>query len=446
VYFIVVGILLLFRIGLFTYFVLTDGQYHVPDSTVYIDLAHNLLEHQAFSLSSQPPFEVNFFRTPGYPLFLAAASYLGVGDPYWIVFWQELIYCITLWFFYRYGLPIFGKTITRATLLFLLIEPGGLAFPIIFYSETLFLPFFVLGVLLIGYYLKTFNWRFIVMSGVIMGLGILIRPALQYFPVIVAFTLIAFNYRQRRCWIHSGLLLLTVSFTVSPWLIHNHQLSGKMFLSGQQNNMFAKYHVPRIWSITKNIPFSEGQSIMKNKIESSIKQKEKLQQRSLTMVEIFDIQKSMALNELKHYPYVYAKQWFIGCLRAMVGLHLPTLNTALKIPKYAPSLHDIKGYGFLSKLNKFLQQQPLHIIFLLIFRGLIALFALLGALAIIKSKNCFLWILVLVNFYFICMAGPMADSRFRFPVESFWFIQACYGFIWGFSSFKKTPSKEIIYY
>lgn len=442
-YFAIVGFILLCRIGLLIYFILIEGQYLVPDSHIYIDLAKNLVEHQVFSSSLQPPFNANFFRTPGYPFFLAICEYVGFGKPYWIVFWQEFIYCFTLGLFYRYSLLLFGKKITRISLLFLLIEPGGLAFPMIFYSEALFLPFFILGLLFIGHYLLNFNWYYLIFSGLLMGMGILIRPALQYFPLIIVFSIILFNFRNRQCWLHSGLLLLTVILTVSPWLAHNYHHSGKLFLSGQQNNMFANYHVPRVWSVVKNISFSEGQKIMKNKVNASINQKEKHREYPLTEVEAFGVQKDVAFTELKKYPYAYGKQWIAGSLRAMVGLHLPTLKTALKIPKNAPYLNDIRENTFLSQIWEFLKQQPLHIILFLIIRGIIAVFALLGVIAVINSKNPFLWIVMLANFYFICMAGPMADSRFRFPVESFWFIQACYGLTWMFSYVKTFNRKPL---
>jgi hypothetical protein len=274
-----------------------------------------------------------------------------------------------------------------------------------------------------------------------MGIGILIRPALQYLPIIIAFSIILFNYHRRQHWYHSGLLLLTVMLTISPWLAHNYHHSGKLFLSGQQNNMFANYHVPRVWAVTKNISFSEGQKIIKSKIDASIHQKAKQQGRPLTEVESFGVQKDVAFTELKKHPYVYGKQWIAGAIRAMVGLHIPTLKSALKIPKDAPYLNDIKEHTFILQILVFLKQQPSHIIFLLLIRGTIALFALLGVVEIINRKNCFLWILMLTNFYFISMAGPMADSRFRFPVESFWFIQASYGLIWVLSYFKKYQKK-----
>lgn len=51
------------------------------DGRVYTQLAVNLLEHNAFSLKTEPPFDPTLVRLPGYPLFVAAVySIFGHGN------------------------------------------------------------------------------------------------------------------------------------------------------------------------------------------------------------------------------------------------------------------------------------------------------------------------------------------------------------------------------
>lgn len=419
------------------YFVLVEGQYLVSDSSEYINLAKNLLDHQVFSSVLQSPLELNFFRTPGYPFFLVLCKVLGLGNPYVTVLIQEIIYCLSLFLFYRIGKPLFGEKMVRVSLLFLLIEPGGLTFPKLFYSETIFIPFLIIGIFLTGYYLKKFNSKYLMLSGFFLGVGIIIRPALQYFPLVIALTIITFNFNRKQCWVHSGVFLLIVALIISPWLIRNYHYSGKVFLSGQASNMFANYHVPLLWEQTKNMSFWDGQKIIKSRVKDSIQKKSQLLGRPLSKVEKFQAQKKEAFNALMQEPYIYARQWGAGTFRVIGGLHLPLLKTTLKIPRNIPFLHDIKENNFILQIWKYLKQQPVHVFFFLIIRGLLASLALLGALAIIKSRNNFLWIVMLLNFYFIIMAGPMADSRFRYPIKSFWIVQACYGFIWLSNRLKK---------
>lgn len=49
---------------------------HGGDSPEYIILAENLIQHRTFSPKPNEPFTPETFRTPGYPLFLAATLFL----------------------------------------------------------------------------------------------------------------------------------------------------------------------------------------------------------------------------------------------------------------------------------------------------------------------------------------------------------------------------------
>ena len=68
-------------------------------------------------------------------------------------------------------------------------------------------------------------------------------------------------------------------------------------------------------------------------------------------------------------------------------------------------------------------------------------FALLGVISIMQSKDRFLWLMMLANFYFIFLAGPEGYPRFRFPVGLFWFIQAYLGLVWVMSVFAQWRGK-----
>ncbi len=441
-YLVIIGLLVIIRLAVFVYFVVSEGQYLAPDSTGYINLAKNLLDHQVFSDSMQLPLEPNFFRTPGYPFFLAVLKSFNVGSPYWVIFWQELLYGLTAWFFYHYGQPLFGKSIARGGLLFLLIEPGGFSYPKLILSETLFLPFVIIGLLLIGNYLKKKEWRLLVFSGFIMGLGILVRPGLVYLISVICFTLIVFDFRCRQRWLHTGLFFFTLCLTVSPWLIRNLQYCEDLFISGQHSNLLANYHVPIVWESGKNIPFSKGREIIKDIVETEL---EKQTGQSLSAIEIFKTQQNVAIKELKKLPADYFKQWIFGALKTMAGMNLTVVYTTLKIHRSKVRFYKIQEISFIKKVGIFLKAQDKPILFMLVLRGVETLLALLGVFLIISRKDCFLWLMMLANFYFIFLPGPVGGARFRFPIEVFWFIQAYYGLCWFVSFWNKNlePIKKL---
>ena len=425
-----IGLLILFRIGLLIYFVMTEGKYMYPDSSMYLELAKNLIENHVFSISSTEPFVPHVFRTPGYPIFLAIFQCLGLESPYWIVFSQELIYAITMIAFYYFGKELFDKNIIRGGLIFLLLEPGGLAYPKLILTEILFLPFLIISILFIGNYLKQSNYRYLIAAGVMMGLGAIVRPGMLYFPMISGIALIAFDCRNRKNWLHTGMMILTFSILVSPWLIRNYQYSGKVFMSGIQSYTLANYHVPMVWELFKGLSQSEAQALVQDKVKKEKQQQEKLLGRSLSRVDYFLTQQSVAVKELGKMPVAYGVAFLYGMMKTMNGPNIIELYDVFTVNQERPRLFQViseKGYtGVFYYLQNMGLLFFLNSILTVVMTGL----ALMGAIKIMGSKNCFLWIILLANFYFISAAGPMGEARFRFPVGLFWFIQAYLGWRW----------------
>ncbi len=426
----IVGILILLRIIFFISFVVFDGQYLEEDSGYYLWLADILREHHVFSPSDKPPFSPELFRTPGYPAFLALLKAIGMEGPYWVALWQELIYGLSVFIFFYCGKPLFGGKITRLGVIFLLIEPGGLSVPKMVLSETLFLPFFFSGLLAIGRYLRQQNWKLLVFSGVMMGLGAWIRPAILYFPFVAALTLIAFSIKDGKRWLHSGILLFSFVLVMSPWLARNYDHFGKIVMSGQQSNMLANYHVPVVWESAEGIPFWDGHKKIKDQVKQAIKVQGEKYGRKLTIAEQIDLEQKIAVSELKKYPWHYLKQWCFGILKTMNGANLFGVYHAFRHRTDRLHFFEIEATDFKDKVYIFLINQDYFYIAEVFLRVVIGFFALIGALWIVIKKDCFLWVMMLANFYFICSPGPMGYARFRFPVEVFWFIQAYYGFAW----------------
>jgi len=411
---------------------------------MYIVLAKNLVENHVFSISQTGPFVPHVFRTPGYPIFLVIFQYLGLENPYWIVFSQELIYAVTIAAFYYFGKQLFDKNIIRGGLIFLLLEPGGLTYPKLILTETLFLPFLILSILLMGNYLKQSNYRYLIVAGVMMGLGAIIRPGMLYFPIVAGITLITFNLRNRKNWLHTGLMILTFSMVVSPWLIRNYHYSGKVFMSGIQSYTLANYHVPMVWELFKGLPQSESQAIVQDKVNKERQQQKKLLGRPLSRVDFFLVQQSVAVKELAKMPVAYGAAFLYGIMKTMNGPNIIELYDVFAINPERPHLYQViseKGYkGVFYYLQNMDFLFFLNSILTIIMTGL----ALMGAIKIMGSKNCFLWIILLANFYFISAAGPMGEARFRFPVGLFWFIQAYLGWRWLSASWQQWRQTDLL--
>ena len=436
-----IGLLVVLRCSLLVYFIISGGKYLYPDTPMYLELATNLIENQVFSMSREAPFIPEVFRTPGYPVFLALISELGMESLYWVVFWQELVYALAVFIFYHYGKSLFDRNLLRAGVVFLLLEPGGLAYPKLLLSETLFMPFLFTGLLAIGLYLRQTNWRYLLVSGIAMGLGAMVRPAILYLPVIAAITLIFFQFRNRQRWLHVGILLLTFSVVVSPWLLRNYHFFGKAFMSGQLSHMLANYHVSKVWEHTRGYTQKQGQSAIQGLIGKAKAEQEKVLARTLTPVEFFTLQQQVAVAELAKYPLEYLIQWGGGILKTISGPNLIDFYDIFNFHPQRPHLFQVLAERGYSGIFYYLSNLDLLFLVNVIFTLGMAFFALLGVPCILRSRDRFFWLLLLSNFYFICIAGPMGEPRYRFPVGVFWFIQAFLGWRW-FMAFVNLQCRE----
>lgn len=66
------------------------------DAITYLMPARNLAEHGVFSRESAPPFVREPYRTPGYPLAIAA-TIKTLGDHQWVLFFAAITACIATW-------------------------------------------------------------------------------------------------------------------------------------------------------------------------------------------------------------------------------------------------------------------------------------------------------------------------------------------------------------
>jgi hypothetical protein len=221
-------------------------------------------------------------------------------------------------------------------------------------------------------------------------------------------------------------------------MVRNQQYSDKFFISGQGSNLFANFHVPIVWKSTKGIPLLEGKKIIKAKVKASILLQERGQEHRLTKIEIYEVQQYVAFKELAKYPIEYGNQWMVGVFKSMMGVNTTGLSRLLKVSFNRVPFPEIHNFNLLNVILEQLKTQNILVIFIVVLRVAINVFAFFGVLAIIKRRDCFLWLMMLANFYFICIAGPgINNARFRFPVEVFWFTQAYFGFIWVISCLKK---------
>lgn len=422
--------LILFRIGLVILLQIRGGMPLQPDSQGYLDLVPGLVEAGWFSSGGAEQFVPEVFRTPGYPIYLALFRWCGVGGTTGPLLGQEIIYLLVAGLFFLGTRRLLDERLAGALLVFLLIEPGGIAQPKVIMSDTLNLLFLIPAVLALGLHLKRRRWRWLLLSGLLLGLAAWVRPAALYLPLVFApVLLITGGFRPAAFGRAAALMLVTV-LVLSPWLLRNHAIFGTPYLSGQMSNMLANYHLPYVWEITRGLTFLEGQAEVTNRIAQARSQAEERIGRRLDAVEHFGLTQQIALDELVQHPAAYAQRWVIGIFKTLLGPGVLDVYDAYGFRTSRVHFSAIPESSFIAKMRIFLTgQDPLVLVEAATRLALLAL-AVVGALVILRSGNPVLWVILLFCTYTLVIPGPMGLARLRLAAEGFLFIQAWIGARW----------------
>lgn len=202
-----------------------DAKYGFPvhkggDSALYMNLAENLISERAFTLSSEKPLEPEALRSPGYPG-LVALILLLFATPFMVALIQFLMSAITGYFVFDITKDFSGKRVALLIGLFFWLNPS-----VLFYSSTLLSDIFFVFLETTAFWLlyREGKFRFHLLAFLLMGIGVLVRPAAGY--LVILFAIVYFILKIREIGIKNALwktllcLLVYTAITV-PWMYRN---------------------------------------------------------------------------------------------------------------------------------------------------------------------------------------------------------------------------------
>ncbi len=204
------------------------------DSGTYWEIAENWMQEAQYPFG-QPPQKV--FRTPGYPALLTLGMQVGAWTGYTFTpFHARLMGCflgtLAVWLLIGWTVDLTGDQ--RVGLIagaLMAIEPGAISMSVFLLAEAAFIPLLVLSL-----WSWTVAWRqknlislvFIgLMTGVITGAAILVRPSwLLFAPLVCGLAFLCYNQRPKQ--IALGIAVaLGISLSMMPWWYRNYQLTGR---------------------------------------------------------------------------------------------------------------------------------------------------------------------------------------------------------------------------
>lgn len=224
----------------------------------YFELAQNVLAGNGFSWSTQAPYAPNPLRTPGYIYILAGL--IGIAGVTGAAVIQLALSSL---------IPIFGMYIAQCitksrkvgilTGCILAIDPTLALNSFQFYTDTFFLLFFLSWLLLTLQYTQNQSIKLLMITAVLLGIAILIRPVAQYVPLFIALCIIWHFGRSnwKKSAIHIGVYSLIIGTILTPWIIRNITVFDSPGLSAQASFVLYTNLAPAIKSVAEHTNFIE---------------------------------------------------------------------------------------------------------------------------------------------------------------------------------------------
>lgn len=199
------------------------------DGPDYDGLATNLIHNFTFSKAHEPPYEASVFRTPGYPLFVAAVYLLTGGSFLGLRIAQYGLLAATAVLLYKLGVKFVNRSAALIGAVLCATYPPFVFEAAYHLTETLSTFLAVLFVWLLGRTppLSNITSKRALAIGLVGGAGSLVRPSFGLLIAVpLAVLLWSFLKNPRRSLVLSA-SLVTFGYLVcvGPWAIRNAVLS-----------------------------------------------------------------------------------------------------------------------------------------------------------------------------------------------------------------------------
>jgi len=313
-----------------------------------------------------------------------------------------------------------------------------------FLTETLFGLFFFIFLFFSIYFLKFLKIKFLIFSGIFLGLSALVRPLVIYFPIVFLIFLIFTKYNLKKKILSIFVFLITFYATIFPWMFHNHKLYGHFALTSSLAESLSGWYLPHIDQFEKKISLSEA------RIKNYNAWKNYKQDLKPEVVEnYFELNqeaKKYFFNIIKEYKVTSIVQaWFWGGMKNIFSPPFIDFATLFKIDH--SSFYETPGNSFVKQAFNFIFfNSNIYYSFVLIFGILLIIIfrfvQLFGIFHYFKKDKHLLLFLISIIIYFLLVSGPIGYAKYRFPLEIIFILLTSKGIFYFDQLKKKNRNKN----
>ena len=306
------------RLLLFAYVVWITGRgvldFYGPDARGYDQMAVNLLEHGILSESPGPPFEPALYRTPVYPVFLAAVYALFGHNVNGAVVIQFVLGAVMAVITAHLGERLFDDTVALIAGLIVAVDLLSMSLQLALMSETVFTFLLLVSFYWFVSYLRTQDRRQLVGSALVYGLAVLCRPVAQWFFLVIVGLMFFFYAERRTRALQASVIFVTIyGLTILPWIIRNHRINGVWALSSLIEIQLVTW-AAAIEADVRGIVYPS------NLHDYSEQLRRQAAARGLQRAEVLRFQRRVAWQTIKEHPAIALKLLVLGFIRMFSGV------------------------------------------------------------------------------------------------------------------------------
>jgi hypothetical protein len=416
------------------------------DSKHYFDIAQNILAGNGFSFDGHHP---QFYRLPGYPIFIATCLFLFKNITSIIII-QILLSSFLPIIIFHLSKTLFPQQplLAKITSIISCFYPGFLIFSGIILSETLFIFFFFLFLLLLFQVLElnnlTISYKKILLTGLFLGISSTIRAI--GLPILITTLTIIFIISSIT-FLRKIKLSITITtgwiIPILPWIIRNFILTGHLFFHTLSGAHFTNHGSTRIIMQENNISYTAAQKKVCTLIDKKILEQKTLLGRPLQEIEEIKIKEKIFINIVKKHTFTSLFFFLTNIFKTLFSLYsseLLFIDSNGALPPYSHN-RPIKDLFYKYLFPKTSSPYIPFVIYLEIITMLFLTFGVFLFMIQAFLKKNFNLIIKLFSFVgiFSVLSLVCGYARLRIPIEPIIIISACHSTI---TFFKKIQHKH----
>lgn len=389
------------------------------DAVLYQILAKQILYHFSFA--------GNQMRTPGYPAFLAIIYFFVGFKPWLILLLQILMNCFSIYLIYKITQRVFNEVAAVTAAFILAIDPHQILICHFLYPDILFSTLLLITLYILIVALDKKNTYYFILIGILIGINIIIKPVMQYFPLaIIMFIIIWQKFSWKEKLIKSAVVFLFSILLILPWMYRNYE----------KFNHFSMCSISGLSLFYNSVPLTEA-TLTKQNFDSIgnqnlriLKQQypnaTRIPNSTLEMWEYAtfeneDYYKKFSKEYLAEHRLPFMKATALGMVRMMINMGTQNFLEKLHIKNQVKWDYNQRyTLGLWQQVKLFFATKTITEIglgvFILLFLSACYFLYFIGLIASLQQKKIISLLFIGTMFYFLLIYGILPVVRYKLPI------------------------------